>query len=209
MPTYPVDLEAWLAPFRVVSQVFELGEGLQVQHQTAGGEILRSGGAARLWRGSLVLAPIDNRDAAGLEARAHVLRGVGASILVRDYRRDGISRAAQVRATNTTTRDILTLQAAPVGLVIVPGDYLAWEYSGRRALHQVVVGATVNSSGVTGNIEIVPPMRTLPAAGTAVAVGTARCRAVIVPGSLRIGAASAAITEGISFDWIQTLREHP
>lgn len=208
MPTYPVDLEAWLAPFRVVSQVFELGEGLQVQHRTAGGEVLRMGGAARLWRGSLMLAPIDNRDAAGLEARAHALRGAGASILVRDYRRSGTA-AGQIKGVNGTTRDILTLQGAPVGLVIAPGDYIAWDYSGRRALHQVVVGRTVNASGETGNIEIVPPMRTLPAIGTAVAVGAAKCRAVIVPGSLRIGAASAAITDGISFDWTQTLRENP
>lgn len=208
MPTYPVDLEAWLAPFRVVSQVFELGEGLTVQNQTAGGEVLRSGGAARLWRGSLVLAPIDNKDAAGLEARAHVLRGVGASILIRDYRRIG-TRPAQIRATNPTTRDILTLNGLPAGLAIVPGDYIAWDYSGRRALHQVVSGSTANSSGATGNIEIVPPMRTLPAVGSAVALGAARCRAVIVPGSLRIGTANAAITDGISFDWTQTLRENP
>lgn len=208
MPTYPVDLEAWLAPFRVVSQVFELGEGLTVQNQTAGGEVLRSGGSARLWRGSLVLAPIDNKDAAGLEARAHVLRGVGASILIRDYRRIG-TRPAQIRATSTTTRDILTLDGLPAGLVVVPGDYIAWDYSGRRALHQVVSGSTANSSGATGNIEIVPPMRTLPAVGSAVALGAARCRAVIVPGSLRIGTANAAITDGISFDWIQTLRESP
>lgn len=208
MLTFPVDLEEWLAPFRVVSQTFDLGEGLQVQNRTAGGEILRSGGAARLWRGSLVLAPIQNEAAAGFEARAQVLRAAGASILIRDYRRSG-TFAAQVRAVNSTTRDIITLQAAPPGRVISAGDYLAFDYSGRRALHQVVVGKTVDASGNTGNIEVVPPFRTLPGVGWGLTIGAAKCRAVIVPGSLSIGIAADGATDSISFDWTQTLRENP
>ena len=208
MPTFPVDLEAWLAPFRIVSQTFDLGEGLQVQNRTAGGEVIRAGGAARLWRGSLVLAPMQNADAAGFEAKVQVLRAAGASILIRDYRRSG-TFAAQVRAVNSTTRDIITLQAAPPGRVIAAGDYIAFDYSGRRALHQVVVGATVNGSGNTGNIEVVPPFRTLPGVGWGVTVGAAKCRAVIVPGSLSIGIAADGATDSISFDWFQTLRESP
>lgn len=208
MPTFPVDLEAWLAPFRIVSQTFDLGEGLQVQNRTAGGEVIRAGGAARLWRGSLVLAPMQNADAAGFEAKVQVLRAAGASILIRDYRRSG-TFAAQVRAVNSTTRDIITLQAAPPGRVIAAGDYLSLDYSGRRALHQVVVGKTVDASGNTGNIEVVPPFRTLPGVGWGVTVGAAKCRAVIVPGSLSIGIAADGATDSISFDWTQTLRENP
>ena len=208
MPTFPVDLEAWLAPFRIVSQTMDLAEGLQVQNRTAGGEVIRAGGAARLWRGSLVLAPMQNADAAGFEAKVQVLRAAGASILIRDYRRSG-TFAAQVRAVNSTTRDIITLQAAPPGRVIAAGDYLAFDYSGRRALHQVVVGKTVDASGNTGNIEVVPPFRTLPGVGWGVTVGAAKCRAVIVPGSLSIGIAADGATDSISFDWTQTLRENP
>lgn len=208
MPTFPVDLEAWLAPFRIVSQTFDLGEGLQVQNRTAGGEVIRAGGAARLWRGSLVLAPMQNADAAGFEAKVQVLRAAGASILIRDYRRSG-TFAAQVRAVNSTTRDIITLQAAPPGRGIAAGDYLAFDYSGRRALHQVVVGKTVDASGNTGNIEVVPPFRTLPGVGWGVTVGAAKCRAVIVPGSLSIGIAADGATDSISFEWTQTLRENP
>lgn len=110
---------------------------------------------------------------------------------------------------NGTTRDIITLQAAPPGRVITAGDYLAFDYSGRRALHQVVVSKTVDASGNTGNIEVVPPFRTLPGVGWGITVGAAKCRAVIVPGSLSIGLAADRVTEGISFDWTQTLRENP
>ena len=210
MPTFPVDLAAYLGGCaRMHQQVFDLGEGLQVQHQTAGGEVLRMGGAARLWRGSLTLYPLRHDDARALHAKLHTLRGTGASFYIGDMTHKGGTAAGQIKGINGTTRDILTLQGAPVGLVIAPGDYIAWDYSGRRALHQVVVGRTVNASGETGNIEIVPPMRTLPAIGTVVAVGAAKCRAVMLPGTARVGTSNIVATMGVSFDWTQTLRENP
>lgn len=208
MPTFGQDLEALLTPFRVVEQTFDLGEGLQVQNRTAGGEVIRSGGAARLWRGKLVLGRVRNDQVAGLEAVLHTLRGPGAWFTMRDYRRSG-TRAAQILAFNGTARDILTLQGLPAGAVVAPGDYIAWDYSGRRALHQVHKGSTANSSGNTGNIEIVPTARIVPSAGLTVAVGSARFRAVMVPGSLDMGQSRGIWHEGISFDWSQTLRENP
>lgn len=210
MPTFPVDLTAYLGGCaRMQQQFFDLGEGLHVQNQTAGGEILRTGGAARLWRGSLTLYPLRHADARSLHAKIHTLRGTGASFWIGDMTHKGGRALAQIKATNPTTRDILTLQGAPVGLVIATGDYLSWDYAGRRALHQVVVGRTVNASGETGNIEIVPPMRSLPAVGTAVAIGAAKCRGVMVPGSARLGSSNIVATMGVQFDWTQTLRENP
>lgn len=210
MPTFPVDLTAYLGGCaRMHQQVFDLGEGLAVQNQTAGGEVIRSGGAARLWRGSLTLYALRHDDARAMQAKLHTLRGAGASFWIGDMAHKGGTRTAQIKATNPTTRDILTLQGAPVGLVIAPGDYLGWDYSGRRALHQVVVGGTVNGSGNTGNIEIVPPMRTLPAVGTPVSIGAAKCRAVLVPGRAAVGTSNIVATSGITFEWTQTLRENP
>ena len=210
MPTFPVDLAAYLGGCaRMHQQVFDLGEGLQVQHQTAGGEVLRMGGAARLWRGSLTLYPLRHDDARALHAKLHVLRGTGASFYIGDMTQKGGTKAAQIQAVNMTSRNVLRLQGAPAGLLVEPGDYIAWDYSGRRALHQVVVGRTADSNGSTGDIEIVPPMRTLPPVGTAVTVGAAKCRAVMVPGTAQVGSSSIVATTGISFDWIQTLRENP
>ena len=209
MPTFPVDLVAWLAPLRVQQQAFGLGEGLTVQNQTAGGEVIRSGGAARLWRGSLALAPRTHAAAMLLEARLRVLSAAGASFNIGDMRRAGAAQAAQINSTNfATAGDIVTLKALPVGHVVAAGDYLAFDHSGRRALHQVVTGSTANASGVTGNIEIVPPLRAAPAVGTSVTIG-GKCRAVMLPGSLDPGTAGQVITAGATFDWIQTLRETP
>ena len=210
MPTFPVDLTAYLGGCaRMDQQTFDLGEGLQVQNRTAGGEILRTGGAARLWRGSLALFPLRHEDARVLHAKLHVLRAAGASFYIGDMTHSGGTFAAQVKAVNSTTRDIITLQAAPPGRVIAAGDYLAFDYSGRRALHQVVVGKTVDANGNTGNIEVVPPFRTLPGVGWGVTVGAAKCRAVMVPGTARVGTSNIVATSGVSFDWTQTLRENP
>ena len=42
MPTFPVDLKDYLGGCaRVEQQTFDLAQGLQVQNQTAGGEVLR------------------------------------------------------------------------------------------------------------------------------------------------------------------------
>lgn len=207
MPTFPVDLESWLVPFRIAEQTFDLGEGLSVQNQTAGGEILRSGGAARLWRGTLTLGRIRGADVPAVEARLHALRGNGASFLVRDYRKEASVLAGTVRSFSATTMNILTLQGLPSRAVVSVGDYIAFDYSGRRALHQVIDGKTANTSGVTGNIEIVPPFRTGIANGIAVSVGNPVLRAVMVPGSLDMGQSRGLWHEGVSFQWTQTLRE--
>ena len=206
MPTFPVDLEAWLAPFRIVSQTFDLGEGLSVQNRTAGGEIIRAGGAARLWTGSLALAPIDNSGAAALEARLNVLLGAGAYFTIRDYRRSGSISAtlATVQANGT-----VNISGGPANGTLRDGDYLAFGYANRIALHQIVVGGALNGTGARNGVEVVPPIRPGWAAGVAVTIGSPKCRAVMVPGSLRIGLAADRVTEGISFDWTQTLRENP
>ena len=211
MPTFPVDLVAYLGGCaRMEQQTFDLGEGLTVQNRTAGGEILRSGGAARLWRGSLSLYALRHADARAMHAKLHVLRAVGASFYVADMTHAGPTAAGQINGQNfATTGDLVTLSALPVGYVVSPGDYLSFNYSGRRAFHQVVVGATANGSGVTGNIEIVPPLRAAPAVGTAATVGRATCRAVMVPGASRVGVSNIVASTGVVIDWVQTLRENP
>lgn len=207
MPTYPVDLEAWLAPFRLVSQAFDLGEGLSVQNMTAGGEVLRSGGAARLWRGSITLAPVQNETAADLEARIHALRGAGASFLIRDYRRGSGSIA--VNLATIQGNGTVNISGGPANGIIRSGDYLSFTYSGRRALHQILTSGNLNGSGARNGVEVLPPIRPGWTAGQAARIGSGVVHAVMVPGSLRIGMAANGATDGISFDWTQTLRETP
>ena len=203
MPVY--DLDTFLAPLRVVAQTMTLGEGSSVQNQTAGGEVLRSGGAARLWRGSLVLAPMQNGDAGSLHAKLHALASSDAAFTINDMARDGAGFTAQINGVNPDGR--VSLRAAGANRVLRAGDYIGFTYAGRRALHQVVEPANANASGVTGAFDVVPPIRPGWAVGAAVTAGAARCVAVMVPGSLRVGASGPAATSGASFDWIQTLRQ--
>ena len=205
MPTFPVDLETWLTPFRVAEQTFDLGEGLSVQNRTAGGDVIRSGGAARLWHGSLTLTPMDNAEARSLEARLNALRGVGAYFTMRDYRFDTvITGTLAVQASG-----LVNITGGPANAAIRAGSYIGFEYAGRRALHQILTATTLNASGVRNGIEVVPPVRPGAVNGSAVSIGSAKFNAVLIPSSLRVGSANPGYTSSVSFDWTQTLRQYP
>ncbi|SDL37245.1 hypothetical protein [Paracoccus chinensis] len=206
MSTFPVDLEAWLTPFRVVEQTFDLEEGLQVQNRTAGGEVIRAGGASRLWHGKLVLGRVRNDQVGALEARLHVLRGKGAYFTIRDYRRAGAISAtlATVQANGT-----VNISGGPANGTLNDGDYIAFGYANRIALHRIVVGGALSGTGARNGVEVVPPIRAGWTANTPVQIGSVRCRAVMVPGTLNMGQSRGIWHEGISFEWIQMLRENP
>ena len=210
MPTFPVDLLAYLGGCaRIDQQTFTLGEGLLMQPRTAGGEVIRAGGAARLWRGAVQLHAVRYGDARAIHAKLHVLAGPGASFWVSDYRHKAPTVAGAILNFNATTRDIVTLKGLPAGHVINAGDYIAFDYSGRRAFHQALARVVATSTGTTGNIDIVPPFRTGMAVNIPVQVGSPALRAVMVPGSLRVGTSGMVATSGASFEWTQTLRENP
>lgn len=210
MPTFPVDLKAYLGGCaRMEQQTFDLGEGLQVQNRTAGGELLRSGGAARLWRGTLSLIALQHEKAREMHAKLHVMRSADASFYIGDMTHMGGTRAAQFMSINTAT-GVFRLKGLSAGYVIKPGDYMAFDYSGRRAFHQFETGGIASASGELGALEVVPPLRPGSAVtDRAVTVGAVKCRAVMVPGAARVGASNRVVTTGISFDWTQTLRENP
>lgn len=207
MADITVDLQEYLGCLPLEQQLFDLGEGLSVQSQTAGGDVIRSGGAARLWHGSLLLMARRHDDARMVHARIHRLRGSGASFYIGDLKFKPPAGTAIIKRVNADGR--LVLQGAPVGRVISPGDYLSWNYAGRRAFHQVVIGSTVKANGETDGIEMVPPIRVGWSVGTAVQLGSPKCRAVLVPGQTSIGSTNRVATDGVTLRWTQTLREYP
>jgi hypothetical protein len=97
---------------------------------------------------------------------------VGASaVLINTLGSDGIS---------------LSLKALPAGYVLSAGDMLAFDYSTsptRRALHQVVAGATANGSGITPEFEVHPPIRQGAAANNPVNLKRPAAVMRLVPGS--------------------------
>ena len=206
MPSFPVSLEAWLSPYRVTTQAFDLGDGLSVQNQTAGGEVIRSGGAARLWRGTFALSPAYHSDAIALAARLNVLRGAGAYFTVRDNR---ISGSVGATLATVQANGAVNISGGPAGHVLKSGDYISFSYAGRVALHQIVTGGALNASGAISGVEVVPPVRDGWAANTPIQIGCVPCRAVMVPGGFSPGQSNAVVHDGIQFNWIQTLREYP
>ena len=202
MPTFPVDLTAYLEVLPV-QQTFVLGQSLKVQNVTAGGEVIRSGGGARLWRGSLVLAPRIHAAARAMQSRLNVLQAADATFLINDLAHDGVSFTAEINFVNGQGR--MSLRATGANRVLRAGDYIGFNYNGRRALHQAVEGRVADSNGVMTVFDVVPPIRPGWVAGEAVTVGAARCMAKMVPGTVQVGVSGPVATEGASFEWVQTL----
>lgn len=211
MPAFPVDLINYLGDVWVEQQAFDLMEGLSVQNITGGGEVLRSGGSARLWHGTLTFGTHYQSGSRALLAKLNTVRAAGASFYIGDMTVPLTpASTATINSTNFAgAGDSVTLAGLPNAFVVEPGSYIHWEIFGRRYLHQVVVGRTANASGVTAGIEITPRANTTIPVGHPVYVGRAKCRAVIVPGTFQVGGSRGVIHEGISFDWTQTLRENP
>lgn len=208
MPTFPVDLKEYLGGCaRIEQQTFDLGQGLAMQPRTAGGEVIRSGGAARLWRGSVALYAQRYENARAIHARLHMLAGQGACFWIGDAMAKPDPGSAEILSVSAA--GLISLRAAAPGRVIAPGDYLSFAYANRWALHQVTSGRTVQANGTTAGIEVVPPIRPGWNVGTGVSLGAPKCLAVMVPGSLRVGTSNRVATGGASFEWTQILREVP
>ena len=211
MPTFPVDLVAYLGGCaRMEQQTFDLGEGLTVQNRTAGGEVLRSGGAARLWRGSLSLYALRHADARAMHAKLHVLRSVGASFYIGDMTQPSGSAAAVLNSVQAS--GAINIISGPANYPIPAGTYIAIDYAGRRGLHQIADspgGFALGPTGTRNGVEIVPPLRPGWTAGQAITIGAAKCRAVMVPGASRVGVSNIVASTGVVIDWTQTLRQYP
>lgn len=207
MPTFPVDLRTYLGGCaKVEQQSFYLGEGLQVQNRTAGGEVIRAGGAARLWRGALAFYPLRYADARALHAKLNVLAGQGASFLIGDAKYDA---GFEALLSTVDSQGRLALKGVTEGRELRAGDFVSFGYAGRRALHQVLESRTATAGGTMAAVEVVPPIRPGWAVNAPVTVGSgARCKAVMMPGTLRLGASNIVATLGASFEWTQTLREN-
>lgn len=200
---------------KIARAQFDLPSSLVIT-RSAGGDVMRSDRGARLWRVNCAMPPLRNADAAEVRAMMHYLRGAGTTCVVRPkpnpypaYDPDGTILGASA----VTIYDLiagnreLRLQGLPAGYVLTPGDYLSFNYGTdpiRYAFHQIVVGGTTAGTGITPNIEVVPPIRPGAAVGEAVRLGRPLMKTVVVDGD--IGTSGPRITDGMSLTLQQTLR---
>lgn len=213
--TFPLSVADFFGMVRVVSAEFSAPENA-VASITGGGEVLSAFVAPQLWRGSIQAVVDYHSGAAGLEALADLLRRPGASFLVHDPRFTGPqgdpdgtrlgSAAPALLSVNADNRR-LALQGLPSGYRLQRGDYLGFTYAGIRALHRVVASEAVAlSNGQTPQFEVTPLIRAGAAPGQAVQLVRPVVKAKLVPGSLNVGRGRLIFTDGISFDWVQTLK---
>ena len=214
---FPLARETFFDLLPTQSITFDCPEQVQIA-RTGGGEILAADLGPRLWSGEVTLGRLTRAEAAPILALLALLRGAGASFLAYD-----VSRAAPLAdptgsLLGTATPVIyeliagsreLRLGGLPESYTLSSGDYLAFAYGAnpvRCALHRVVTGAVADAGGVTGAIEVTPPLRPGASNGAPVALTKPPIKAVIEPGSTDAGAVSRWLTEGITFRFIQTLR---
>jgi hypothetical protein len=213
--TFPMPLDDFFGNLRVQSMTFDLGETLS-QSRTAGGDVLTADMGERLWRISVTLVPATHAEQSEIEARLDVLREAGRTLLVYPKHRPApridplgafLGTAAPSLAAVSADRRQITLSGLPVGYALSAGDFLSFTYgSGRRALHRVVTGAAAGQNGTTPWIEVSPAVRLGFATPSPVTLVRPVCKAVLVPGSVRVSTAQGVNSAGASFSMIQTLR---
>ena len=183
---------------------------------TGGGEIMTADLGPMLWTGSVSLGAMTALESATPELLLDVLGPPGRSFYAYDTRRPAPladptgailgAAAPTINSLNANNRDV-SLTGLPAGYVLTRGDYLAFTYSGVRALHRIVTNTvSANGAGTTAQFEVTPRLRPGASVGLAVTLVKASCKAVLVPGSVNKGRSRKTITREMAFRFSQTLR---
>lgn len=200
-----------LLPIRSMTMV--LDDAMEVS-ETGGGEVLLADLGTGLWQGEITLGKMTPDEADEALAMIEAARGPGRSVLLYDVSRPGPrldrngailgSRVVRLAAVSGNNRE-LRISGVPPAYGVRRGDMVGWTYAGRRAVHRVVNNTTAGSEGLSGLIEVVPPIQPGFTINTEVRLLKASCKAIIGPGTLQPGRREHTMTDGVSFKWRQTL----
>lgn len=211
--SFPLALTAFLDLLPVAELQFNLGESL-VADQTGRGEVLTAALGARLWQGSLTLAPARFAALGQQRARIELVRQPGRAFLITDLSKAGpaadptgaiLGGAAPKMSGMQSGGRELRIKDLPPGYVLSDGDMLSFVYGATQALHQIVVGGSADGAGLSSWLEVVPEVRAGWAVNAAVTLLRPVCRALIVPGSAGSAQMAGATGRGLSLQFIQTL----
>lgn len=215
MPNWPLPTSEFMDLLPIAKVTSFPGRAVTIT-ESAGGSIIPHKRGARLWQGSITLDIEAHEYWAGVEAALSFLEEPGASFLFRDPRMTGpISDPAkiilgaaspQISALPEDQRK-LSLSGLPEGYLLQRGDLLGFTYASnptRYAYHRVFEGGTAGSNGQISNIEVTPKIRPGATIGTPVTLGNPVLKANLK--SANYGASRSRISEGGSFEWVQTLR---
>lgn len=187
---------------------FHLMDGQRTNDMTRGGEIISTGGNPRLWYGTYTLAANTHAAQRGIMALLRSISEEGSYVLISDPTFEGFP-IDTARLQNVNPNDTSLIRISGIGTRrFVIGDYISFGYGGgRRAFHQIAQNQGAPTGGVTPWMKVVPPLREGYTADGTVGVTTSfpELAAKIVPGSIAGGDANGGASDGVSFDWIQTL----
>ena len=182
---------------------------------TGGGEVMTADLAPMLWEGTVTLGKMIGTERDLPDLVLDVLGRAGRTFWAYDTRRPYplLDPTGAILGASTptiyslpSTREI-RIDGLPAGYVLSRGDYLAFTYSGRRALHRVVDAVvTAGTGGITPTFEVAPEIRPGATVGTSVDLTRASCKAILIPGKTDKGITKSTITEGMTFAFIQTLK---
>lgn len=215
---YPLDPAEFLEQLPVRSIDLELPE-VAMMSRTEGGDVLVDTVGDQLWRGEVVLDRMTPSEARQATSLINVARGGDASFMVYDLRHffpasdpggTAVQAAAIVIRRTYSDARLLALRGLPTGFAPERGDYLSFTYGTnpeRRAFHQIVEQQVQrNVNGDTFSFEVRPALQPGATAGSPVSFFKPAFKAVIVPGSVQPGRSSRFVTDGMSFQFQQTLR---
>lgn len=213
--TYPLPLASFADILPAAEVAFHLPD-VGMQNRTAKGEQLTADIGERLWQGRITLGKLTRAEAGRPETLIDQLRQGGRSFQIYDLYRPNPTldptgsilgaAAVTILALGGDARE-LSLTGLPVGYTLSVGDMLSFAYGSLQALHRVVTTTVVaNGAGQTALFEVQPAIRPGASAGAAVSLNKAWCKAVPVYGSIEEALRRRTITEGMAFDWVQTLR---
>lgn len=180
------------------------------------GTVITSSLGEALWKGEARLEPGHHADLARVESALSKLQRPGESFLAYDRRFNGpiadpggliLGASAPVLHTVNADNKRIRVSGLPSGYLLTDGDYIGWQYGSptRYALHRLVTGATASGAGLTPLFEVAPFVRSGFVTGTtAVVLIRPPFKAVLT--AVNFGGGRSVITEGGSFQFIQTLR---
>ena len=196
------------APLYYSGRSFHLMDGQRTNDMTRGGEIISTGGNPRLWYGTYSLAANSHDAQRGILALLRSISEESSCVLLSDPTFEGLNTAsARLQSVNASDTSLIRISGIGTSRFVI-GDYISFGYGGgRRAFHQIAQNQGAPSGGVTPWMKIVPPLREGYTADGTVGVTTRFpvLAAKIVPGSIVGGDANGGASDGVSFDWIQTL----
>lgn len=213
--SFPLSVDDFFAGLPIKKISCYLGRS-EATSETGGGELISHGTGTRLWQGQIVLDKESHTYWAAVEARLALLEQPGASLLLYDTRMRGTildpdlsilgASRPEIAAVSANNRD-LGIDGLPSFYRLSRGDLLGFTYGSnpvRYAYHRVVTGGTANIGGELNGIEVIPYIRPGASVGAPVTLGTPVLKARIA--LAEYGNSSAQLSEGGSFNWMQTLR---